>query len=344
MSKKAKKITIFLSVILLLSQTSFLVVSAMPTDDEEDDNLVYLGEHPITSEAAIVIDFATGLVIFELNKDEQRVPASMTKMIAVYVVFDAIRDGLVDFDTMLAITEEASLFSYVRAFSNVELPPESAYTLRELLDVVIVRSASAATIALGEGIFGSEAALVEKMNEKVNELGIEAVFYDSWGGSRDNRISAHGMAELTRAFINEYPEILEITSQESVFFDEVEYRSTNPLLIDYEGVDGFKTGFTRPAGWCFAGTAEQEGRRLITVTMGSVQGYRFPDTIILLDYGFAYYNITIASHFRGAAHSIDMFLNLTAPLIPIKKFNIYESQYLDIRDLAIILNETPKID
>ena len=344
MNKKIKKTILIISVFLLLSQAVVFKISANPVDFPDDENIIYLEGYPITSQAAIVIDFATGLVIFEHNKDELRVPASMTKMIAVYVVFDAVRDGLIDFDTEIEITESSSLFSYVRAFSNVPMPRDSIYTLRELLDVVIVRSASAATISLGEGIFGSEQALVAKMNEKVNQLGITAEFHDSWGGSPNNRISASGMAELTRAFIKEYPEILEITSQKSVFFDEIEYRSTNPLLVDYDGVDGFKTGYTRPAGWCFTSTAMQEGRRIITVTMGSEQGFRFADSVILLDYGYSYYNITLAGHFRDSIHFLDVFKTNAAPLVPISMFNIYEAKYMDIRDLAIILNETEKRD
>jgi len=308
---------------------------AVETDDEtgNSEDVVSPGGNPITSEAAIVIDFDTGLVIFEHNADEQRVPASMAKMVAVYVVLDAIRDGYVSLDTIIYISDSASDFSYVRAYSNVPMPKESSYTIRRLLDVVIVRSASASTIALGEGIFGSEEALVAKMNEKAQQLGIEAVFYDSWGGSPRNRISARGMAELTRSMIKEYPEVLAVTSKRSVFFDGIFYRSTNPLISDYEGVDGFKTGFTNPAGWCFTGTAIQGGRRIISVTMGSVQGYRFTDSVILLDHGFSNYSSVIAGHFRSSLQSSDI------ALVPIMMFNIEEAKYLDLRDLAIMLNE-----
>ncbi|MCL2819888.1 MAG: D-alanyl-D-alanine carboxypeptidase [Oscillospiraceae bacterium] len=340
-----KSLTVIL-VILLLSNVTAMKISASPDDLNSDEYEVLLDGIPITSQAAVIIDFATGLVVYEFNASEQRVPASMTKMAAAYVVFDAIRDGFAGFDTMLEITEEASRFSYVRAYSNVPMPMGSSYTVRELLDVVIVRSASAATISLGEGLFGSEEALVDKMNEKAEQLGIAALFHDSWGGSPDNRISASGMAELTRSFIKEHPEILEITSQKSVLFDEREYASTNPLLSTYDGVDGFKTGYTRPAGWCFTSTAEINGRRLITVTMGSVQGSRFPDTVVLLDYGFSYYNITIAGHFRNSIiNSLDIFHTSGTPLVPISLYkNIYEAQYIDIRDLAVILNETERND
>ena len=295
-------------------------------------------ENELTSEAAIVIDFCTGLVIFELNADEQRVPASMTKMIAVFVVMDAIKAGQISFDSNVIIGESTSIFSYNRGYSNVPLPANSSYTIRELLDVVIVRSASAATIALGEALFGSENAFVAKMNEKMTHLGIEASFFDSWGGSPNNRISARGMAEITRILINEHPEVLDFTSQSSVTFDEIEYRSTNLLLREYEGIDGLKTGFTNPAGWCFTGTALQEDRRIISVTMGSVQGNRFTDSVILLDHGFENYGITIANHFRNAIQQPDIEQNIGF-LIPITTYNIDLAKYIELRALALILND-----
>ena len=183
------------------------------------------------------------------------------------------------------------------------------------------------------------------MNEKAQQLGITAVFYDSWGGSPDNRISAHAMALLTRAFIKEYPGILEFTSQTSVMFNEEEYRSTNPLLTSYEGADGFKSGFTRAAGWCFTATAIRDGRRIITVTMGSERGFRFPDSVILLDYGFDYYNISIANHFRNTVLLSGKVQNTQkTPLVPLMMYNIHEAGYINIRDLAVILNETEKKD
>ena len=314
----------------------FTVVMAAPVIAISDDN----DELPVTSAAAIIVDFDTGLVIYEFNADEQRVPASMTKMAAALVVFDAVRDGLVRFDSFIDISFGASMFSFNRAYTNVPMPDGSSYSVRELLDAVIIRSAGAATVALGEGIFGSEDALIAKMNDKMEQLGIDAHFRDSWGGSPQNRISARGMAELTRVFIKEYPDILDITSQSGILFDDISYGTTNLLINNYDGVDGFKTGFTNPAGWCFTATALQDGRRLITVTMGSEQGYRFSDTVILLDYGFSNYNKTIADHFRSNLQNNDFAQYLDSKLVPISMLNIKEAQYLQMRDLAIILNES----
>jgi len=344
---KRKHLIIIIVIIICITKVPGLIVGATTNSEEEDSEeevqdtaaTVSVGEEFVSSEAAIVMDFDTGLIIYEYNADILRVPASMAKMAAVYVIFDAIRDGLVSYETRVEISESLSLFSYNRGFSNVPMPEESSYTVRELLDVVIVRSASAATVALAEAIFGSEEVLVAKMNEKAVQLDIEATFFDSWGRSPHNRISAHGMAELTRALIKEYPEVLDITSKREVYFDERSYRSTNLLLGEYDGINGFKTGFTNPAGWCFTGTAQQDGRRIISVTMGSVYGYRFPDSTILLNYGFENYSTVIASHFRNEIHkeNFPQFNNTT--LVPISMYNIYATRYLEMRNLAIALNE-----
>jgi len=334
-----KQVLIFISILIVLSIPLVIVEKVSADGLENEDIEVIVNGNPITSKAAIVMDFTTGLVIFEHNADELRIPASMAKMVAVHVLFDTIKASYISLETFIQPSAAVSAFSFDRYWSNVPMPVNSYFTVRELLDAVIVRSACAATVALGESIFGSEEALVSKMNEKVAQLGIEAYFYDSWGGSPENRVSARGMAELTRALIREHPEILGITSQHTIMFDDVEYRSTNPLLTEYEGVDGFKTGYTNPAGWCFTGTALIDGRRLITVTMGSVQGFRFPDSVILLDYGFANFDKTVANHFRSSIKPLDLYNTINSSLVPIMMFKIEESQYFDLRYLALILNE-----
>jgi len=299
-----------------------------------------IGNEEISSEAAIIIDFDSGLVIYEYNADKLRVPASMTKIIFAYTVFDALQDNVVSFDTIVTATEEISNFSYMRDFSNIPMPQGSSYTVAELLDAIIVRSACAATVALAEAVFGSEAAAVAKMNEKMGQLGVEAVFYDSWGRSPNNMISARGMATVARAIIKEYPEVLSISSKPGIMFNGISYNSTNFLIRDYEGADGLKTGFTNPAGWCFTGTAVQNGRRIISVTMGSSEGLRFVDSRILLDYGFSNVGPVIANHFRDSIIPENARAAADSALVPIVLYNIEDAQYFELHDLAIILNES----
>ena len=242
----------------------------------------------ITSPGAVVIDFETGTPLFEQNARDQRVPASMIKMIAVYVVLDAIRDGYATMDTEILISPHVRALSTHPGWSNVALVEGERYTVRELLEIVIVRSANGATVALGEGIFGSDEALVAQMNAKASELNIRAHFADSFGISAQNRISPLALAWFMQSLIVDHPEVLEFSSMRTVTFrDGDPLNNTNHLLTRFDGADGLKTGFTSAAGFCLVGTAVRDGRRLITVTMGNTVETRFPDTEAMLEWGFA---------------------------------------------------------
>ena len=265
---------VFIIIFSLLLSTP---VNAYATEDE---TIV------ITAKAGVVIDFETGIVLWEHNADTLLVPASMIKMVAIHVIYDTIRDEKVTFDTMITVNSEISAFSRDREFANVPLEEGGAYTVRELIDYVIIRSAGASAVALAIGIFGSEAELVRLMNEKAIEQGVEATFFDCWGYSSSNRISAHGMAQMSRTLIMEYPEILEITSRMYLTIGDSEFRNSNLLLGEYEGLDGLKTGFTDAAGRCLTATAIRDGRRIISVIMGARTPARYPETRLMLDYGF----------------------------------------------------------
>jgi len=259
----------------------------------------YVGGVEISSKGAAVIDFETGLLIYGYNEAVQRVPASMLKMVAIHVVYDAIKDGKVTFDSRIKISPSTSAFSRNKTYSNVVLVEGATYSVRELVEVVIVRSACAATVALGEGIFGSERAIVNKMNEKARSLNIRASFVDCWGGSPDNRVSPLAFAWLMRALLMDHPGVLEISSKKSVTFGGETLANSNLRLGVYPGMDGLKTGFTDPAGYCFTGTAERNGRRMIAVTMGSTLESRYPDADALLDYGFANVDRIVAGQDPG---------------------------------------------
>lgn len=247
----------------------------------------FAGDREIASKGACVLDFETGTLLYGHEENTKRVPASMTKLLTVFVVYDAIRAGEIGLGSEVRISEEVSDFSYDWRYSNVPLPKDALIKVDVLLDVVLVASACAATVALGEALCGDEEGFIKRMNEKVAKLGIDAVFYDTNGISPDNRISPYGMAVLSLNLLKEHPEVLDKTKKKTITYRSREYKNTNPLLGEYSGMDGLKTGYTDPAGYCFTGTAERGGRRLITVTMGSstVQK-RSEDHRILLDYGF----------------------------------------------------------
>ena len=332
MAKKLVKTQISITVVIVIALALVAPIQAMAAD---------VGGKEISSKGACVLDFETGLTLFEYNADTLRVPASMTKLLAVFVVYDAISAGTISLDTSTQISQRVSEIANNWEYSNVPLSPGMSVTIRELLDVVIVWSACGATVALGEAVSGSESAFVARMNDKAASLGIEAVFYDCYGVSASNKISPRGMANLARRIIIDHPEILNVTSKRSVTFRGTEYKNTNQLLGDYSGIDGVKTGYTDAAGYCFTGTARRDGRRIIAVTMGSSITSRFPDARILLDYGFAFADSIIAEYNRiDTAYPSGANLVLNGESMPLNAYNIGGNHYFKLRDIAFLLRDT----
>lgn len=250
----------------------------------------YVGDQYISSAGACVMDYATGEILYEYNGDELLVPASMTKIMNVYCIYEAIENGEISLDTVVPISTNVYNISRNPLYTNVvPLYYDQTYTVDEMISVVVAHSASGAAVALAELLGGgSEAAFVQRMNDKAAEMGINAQYYDSCGIA-SNQITPVGMATLARNIIRDYPDILDRSSLKSVYFHGNTYKTTNRLLDTYyyEGADGLKTGTTSAAGYCFCGTAVRNGRRLITVTMrSSSSDQRFVDTARLMDYGF----------------------------------------------------------
>jgi D-alanyl-D-alanine carboxypeptidase (penicillin-binding protein 5/6) len=283
--------------------------------------MVYVLVHPFTAaaqdldlnaESAIVVDFDTGKILYAKNADQALPPASMTKMMTEYLVWEAIENGDITWDTTTQISDYPYSISANNAFSGVGLRQNQDYTVRELYEAMAINSDNATTIALAELIAGTESEFVKMMNEKGEEMGLpDFKFVNSSGLDNEslgdnypegtepndtNLLSAESSALLAYHLVKDYPESLEISSVPETEFDGQDIRNWNYMLAHdaeylepffYEGVDGLKTGFTELAGYSFTGTAERNGERLITVVMktGSEEE-RFEETAKLLDYGF----------------------------------------------------------
>ena len=264
----------------------------------------------ISSQGACVMDYETGEVLYSYNGDTPRVPASMTKIMNLYCVYEALANGEITLDTPVPIS--ASVYNKSRNWLYQSVLPlyyNTTYTVNEMMDIAVVYSASGAAVALAELVGGgSEAAFVQRMNDTAARMGLNAQYYDSCGIA-NNQISPVSMANLARNIIRDYPDILVRSAKRTVSFHGNLYASTNHLLDTYyyAGADGLKTGTTSAAGYCFCGTAVRNGRRMISVTMSSSStGQRFIDTARLLNYGFAE-----AEKRFGTAYYTDMrvFLN-----------------------------------
>lgn len=265
-----------------------IFTSVLPSDNAFAASV---GGSYISSAGACVTDYDTGEVLYELNGYSPRVPASMTKIMTLYCVYEALENGEIALDTRVPISSNVYYKSRNKLYQNmIALNYDTVYTVDEIMGIVITYSASAATVALAELVGGgSEATFVRRMNKTAEKLGINARYYDSCGVA-DNQITPVSMAELARKTIMKYPDIIARSSKKSVKFKGAVYPTTNHLLDTYyyEGADGLKTGTGTAAGACFCGTAVRDGKRLVAVTMGSSSaGQRFTDTARLLNYGFA---------------------------------------------------------
>lgn len=245
----------------------------------------------IEAASAFVMDAQTGECLYEYKGDVARVPASMTKVLTAYIVYQELEKGTLTWDTPVKISHNVAVKSRDSSYPMaVPLTEGKTYSVDTLMHLIMIPSASASCIAMAEHISGSEAAFVERMNQTADVLGLNATYYNCHG-ARVNYITTRSQAMLTRRFIQDYPDILRITSKSGVSFNGRWYNNTNHMLntmAPYEGLDGFKTGTISEAGYCVTTTAERNGRRVISVVMKSTSDtQRFADSRQLLDLGFS---------------------------------------------------------
>ncbi|AUJ24542.1 serine hydrolase [Virgibacillus dokdonensis] len=269
-------------------------------------------EVDLEAESAILVDANTGKILFAKNADKLFPPASMTKMMTEYLVWEAVEKGQISWDTTTQISDYPYSISADSTFSGIGLKQAKDYKVKDLYHAMAINSDNAATIALAELIAGSEGEFVKLMNKKGEEMGLpDFEFVNSTGIENEslgdnhpkgtdpngvNYLSAKSAALLAYHLIHDFPKALEISSKPTVKFDGKELRNLNWMLqhdktnfeeFYYEGVDGLKTGFTDLAGYTFTGTAKKGDRRLISVVMKTKsEAKRFEQTAKLLDYGF----------------------------------------------------------
>ncbi|WP_062201402.1 serine hydrolase [Massilibacterium senegalense] len=266
----------------------------------------------VAAEAALLVDAKTGKILYQKNIDAELAPASMTKMMSEYLVLEAIKEGKLKWNQKVTISEYAHNISQNRSLSNVPLRIDDTYTVKELFEAMAIYSANGATIALAEAVAGSEPKFVDMMNKKAKEMGMPTYkFVNSSGlnnsdllgkhypGSdvkEENMMSARSTAILAYNLLKNYPEVLETTSTPKKVFregtdDAIKMENWNwmlpELIVEYNGVDGLKTGSTDLAGYNFTGTAKRGDMRLISVVMKTNSHLeRFRETAKLMDYGF----------------------------------------------------------
>ena len=249
------------------------------------------------AESAILIETSTGKVLFEKEADEKRAPASMTKIMSMILIMDAIKNGNLTLDDKVIISENASGMGG----SQVYLNTGETYKVEDLLKSIAIASANDAVVAMSEKIGGTEEKFVEMMNNKCQELGcVNTNFVNPHGLDADNHYScARDMALMASYLVTNYPEILKYTSIYEDYLQRPDGSNTwlvntNKLVRFYKDVDGLKTGFTQTAGYCLTSTAQKNNMRLIGVVMGvDSPDNRTSDTVKMLNYGFNTYKLSV---------------------------------------------------
>ncbi len=249
------------------------------------------------SESAILMESSTGNILFEKDAKEKRPPASMTKIMSMIIVMDAINDGKLSLDSDVLISENSSSMGG----SQVYLNTGEVYKVKDLLKGVAIASANDAVVALSEKVAGTEEEFVKLMNDKCKELGcVNTNFVNSHGLDNESHYStAYDMAIMARYLLNTYPMITEYTNIYEDYLKRSDGSSswlvnTNKLVRFYEDVDGLKTGYTKDAGYCLTATAKKNNMRLISVVMKvDSETHRTSDTVKLLNYGFSNYKLNM---------------------------------------------------
>ena len=216
--------------------------------------------------AAIVLDATTGEVLFARHADSRRYPASLTKMMTLYLTFEALSQGRVKADDVLTVSSRAAS----QPPSKLGLPAGQTITLDNAMRATAVRSANDMAVAIAEHIGGSEARFTNMMTLKAEQLGMTQTRYATANGLPDARqlTSARDQAILARALMRDYPQYYHYFGLHDWAYNGREYRNTNGLLATGRGYDGLKTGYTNASGYNLAATAVRDGRRIITVVMG----------------------------------------------------------------------------
>ena len=236
----------------------------------------------------IIQDFESGRVLAEKNADQPVEPASITKLMTAYVVFNELQAGNIALGDMVTISEKAWRTPGSRMFVEVN----KQVSVEDLLQGMIVQSGNDATMALAEHIAGSEETFAALMNRHAEEIGMTGShFINTTGLPDDNHyMTAKDIALLATLLIKKYPEYYHWYSQKKFTFNEITQYNRNKLLWRDESVDGLKTGFTDSAGYCLVTSAKKDGMRLITVVLGTKNANaRVDASQALLNYGFRFF-------------------------------------------------------
>jgi D-alanyl-D-alanine carboxypeptidase (penicillin-binding protein 5/6) len=245
----------------------------------------------LKAKSAVLMDAASGKILTEKNSHEKLAIASVTKVMSMLLIMEAIDSGKLSFDDKVPVSEYAAGMGGSQAY----LEPGEEFTVTEMLKALAIHSSNDVTVALAEKVSGSEEAFVVDMNRKAEELGMKDThFLDCTGLEDEGYSSANDVAIMSRELIVKHPKILEFTGIRHDTFRNGTFSldNTNKLIRFYANTDGLKTGFTNKAGFNLTATTKRNNLRLISVVLGEPDSNtRFAEARKLMDYGFANYEV-----------------------------------------------------
>lgn len=283
----------------------------------------------VEATAAVLFDFESGQILYSQNGRTEHVPASLVKIMTMYVALDQVKAGRISLDDTTTVGERPWRQSGSRMF----LEPGEKVTIEDLLLGIAVVSGNDACVALAEALAGTEQVFVQWMNEKARSLGLDLQFVDVHGLANENVVTAESIALLVRSYLRDYPEAIAYHQQPSFSYHPrssdtpIVQANRNGLLRSYEGADGLKTGHLAAAGYNLVGTAVQNNRRLIAVVLGAQsETARERETAKLLDYGYRSFDLVNISRllegksakvYKGRQKTVALFI--AEPLISVAR-------------------------
>lgn len=296
----------------------FMLVFFLPIPLLAANNLIIPASPTIAARGYFLMDFDSGQILTEKNADDRLAPASLTKIMATYVIFQELQAGQLTLDESVIISKKAWKTPGSKMFVEVN----KHVSVEQLLKGVIIQSGNDASVALAEHVAGDEETFARLMNQHAQRLGmINSNFQNSTGlPTKNHYTTAHDLAILSQALIREFPDYYSWFQEKSFTFNNIKQNNRNKLLWRDDSVDGIKTGYTEKAGYCLVASAKRNNMRLISVVMGTHdQNARARENQNLLNYGFRFFEthklyeanqkLTEAKVWKGETNTLPLGLN-----------------------------------
>ena len=303
------------------------------------------GNPSINARTAIVVDYHSNKILYELEPDNQIYPASMTKIMTTIVAFDLIEKNKLSLDDKFVVSENAWRLSQ-SGYSSMFIMVNDEVSVEDLLKGIVIASGNDACVALAEGIAGSEETFAEMMNEKAGEIGMTSTNFSNASGINDpeNYSTVRDIALMSKYLIKNYPEFYKLYSEKNFTWDRtggdpIKQGNRNPLLYKKVGVDGIKTGYLAVEQYSLASSMKKKTRRVIAVASGfPSKKFRSSESLKLLNWGFRNTNTYEISKKERTFYELDTWLGKKNTVKAITKEDYYLTlNKKDIRYLKVSL-------